>query len=346
MADNILPLHSLVYETLSGSSVDLDGCITHGPWGGLEGYNWFYLPKGVIQKMKITVRHYTVVDSIEFQTKCSNVEAQSSSFGEGGRIVDQISIDHNHEYLMSISGTYGYYSPGSPVIVTSICFTTNLKRYGPYGDDSGTVFSHDVEGEAVVGFHGRASDYLNAIGVYVMPKSGPSSTYEGKIIPDELCSSFTMMTISRDAGPWGAAGGKSWDDGVFSMIKQIRVHVGMLNVIYALQFEYQKRNGDSVLSQIHGGTEGLKIQLVNLDDKNEYLTGISGCYGPVKGYDGLDAIVSISFHTNKRTHGPYGEEKGAGYVHFCSTPFAGKIVGLHGKSNGFLSAIGVHVEYF
>ncbi|KAK9073476.1 hypothetical protein SSX86_007800 [Deinandra increscens subsp. villosa] len=295
---------------LQGSTFDLEGCIAYGPWGGSEGNNWVYLPKGFIQKMKITVRHDAAVDSISFQTNCSNGETQSSSnFGMGGRIVNHISIDDANEYLISISGTYG-----------------------------GTVgFSR---------FHGRASSYLNAIGVYVMPKSGPNSKFEGKNIPEELCSSLSMMTISRDAGPWGAAGGKSWDDGVFSMIKQIRVHVGVLNVIYALQFEYQKRNGDSVLSQMHGGTDGSKIELVNLDDKNEYLTGISGFYGPVKGYDGLEAIASISFHTNKRTHGPYGDEKGAGYVHFSSTPFAGKIVGLHGRSNGFLSAIGVHVEYF
>ncbi|MFS7911625.1 putative jacalin-like lectin domain-containing protein [Helianthus anomalus] len=133
--------------------------------------------------------------------------------------------------------------------------------------------------------------------------------------------------MPRGAGPWGAGGGQSWDDGVFSTIKQVRVHVGELNVIYALQFEYQKRDGTSVLSQIHGGINGLEIKMVNMDDKDEFIIGVSGFYGLVEGYKGLEAMVSISFHTNKRIHGPYGEELGARC--FCSTPSPGKVVGFH-----------------
>lgn len=56
-----------------------------------------------------------------------------------------------------------------------------------------------------------------------------------------------IMAMPREAGPWGAGGGKPWDDGVFSTIKQVRVHVGEMNVIYALQFEYLKRDSKSVM---------------------------------------------------------------------------------------------------
>ncbi|MFS7911618.1 putative jacalin-like lectin domain-containing protein [Helianthus anomalus] len=155
------------------------------------------------------------------------------------------------------------------------------------------------------------------------------------------------MAMPREVGPWGAGGGKPWDDGVFSTIKQVRVHVGELNAIYALQFEYLKKDGKSVFSQIHGGTDGVKnILVVNLDENDEFLTGISGFYGLVKGYNGLEAIRSISFHTNKRIHGPYGEERGSGHVYYSSTASPGKIVGFHGRDIGFLSAIGVHMEYF
>ncbi|KAL9994815.1 putative jacalin-like lectin domain-containing protein [Helianthus debilis subsp. tardiflorus] len=235
----------------------------------------------------------------------------------------------------------------------SICFVTNQNRYGPFGTNSGTVFTNDGNGGMIVGFHGRAKKYLDAIGVYVMPES--LALFKGKLmlqvhslvskihflvfrfwslvlnilfvtyilsfkwfyfnISLQPCSSLSQTTFSRDAGPWGVGGGKPWDDGVFSAIKQVRVHEGELNVIYALQFEYLKSDGKSVLSKIYGGTDGVtNVKQVNLDDRDEYLTGISGFYGPVKGYDGLEAIVSITFHSNKRIHGPYGEERGAGIV--------------------------------
>ncbi|KAJ0776776.1 putative jacalin-like lectin domain-containing protein [Helianthus annuus] len=328
-----------------GSTSDFEGLITHGPWGTFfQGEEWAYKPKGSIEK--IIVQHGEAVDSITFQSNSSEDESQ------GRFLVTMflglpISIDCSNEYLMSISGTVGRVKAYD--VVKSICFKTNLNGYGPYGIDEGTAFSYEVKDEVIVGFHGRAGNYyLIAIGVYVIPKSPaslPTFTYEGKI-KNELCSRMSRVVMPRDVGPWGAGGGKAWDDGVFSTIKQVHVHVGELNVIYALQFEYQKRDGKSILSQIHGGTDGLEIKRVNLDKHDEFITGISGFYGPVKGYNGLETIASISFHTNKMIHGPFGEERGAGYVYFCSTPYPGKVVGFHGRNNGFLGAIGVHMEYF
>ncbi|KAI7729331.1 hypothetical protein M8C21_025849 [Ambrosia artemisiifolia] len=293
---------------------------------------------------EIVLQHGNFIDSIKFQTKCSKGEPQSSFIGD---IVIRttsksttISIDCPKEYLMSISATFG--SVGSYDALKSICFMTNLNVYGPYGSDSGTAFSYDVKDEVIVGFHGRASsDFVTAIGVFTKPKSPaprPTSTHEAKI-KNELCCSMSRMTLPRDVGPWGACGGKPWDDGVCSTIKQVRVHLGELNVIYGVEFGYMKSVGESVWSPIHGGTDGKVIHLVNLDRTDEFLIGISGFYVPVKGFDGLEAIVSISFHTNFRVHGPYGEERGAGYV-------SGKVVGFHGRNNGFLGAIGVHMEYF
>lgn len=79
----------------------------------------------------------------------------------------------------------------------------------------------------------------------------------------------------------------------------------------------------------------------------EYLTGISGFYGPVEGFSGSKGITSIAFHTNKKMYGPYGKERGeAGYAYFTSTASPGKIVGFHGRKSDFLIAIGVHMEYF
>lgn len=54
-------------------------------------------------------------------------------------------------------------------------------------------------------------------------------------------------------GPWGGDGGRPWDDGVFSGIKQI--FVTRADAIHSIQIEYD-RNGQSVWSIKHGGNAG------------------------------------------------------------------------------------------
>lgn len=78
---------------------------------------------------------------------------------------------------------------------------------------------------------------------------------------------MSRLSMLRDAGPWGIVGGKPWDDGLFSTVKRVYVHLGKLNVIYALQFEYKKKDGKSVLSQVHGGNDGSRMELVCMCNK-------------------------------------------------------------------------------
>lgn len=52
-------------------------------------------------------------------------------------------------------------------------------------------------------------------------------------------------------GPWGGDGGRPWDDGVYSGIKQILITRGKF--IHSIQIEYD-RGGQSVWSSRHGGT--------------------------------------------------------------------------------------------
>ena len=69
--------------------------------------------------------------------------------------------------------------------------------------------------------------------------------------------------MPRDVGPWGASGGKLWDDGVFSGVKQVRLHLGDIsNVIYAIQLQYVKKDGKSIWSPKHGDSHGDIIQEV------------------------------------------------------------------------------------
>lgn len=52
-------------------------------------------------------------------------------------------------------------------------------------------------------------------------------------------------------GPWGGDGGKPWDDGVYSGIKQVYITRG--DFINSIQIEYD-RSGQSVWSTRHGGS--------------------------------------------------------------------------------------------
>ncbi|KAJ9559949.1 hypothetical protein OSB04_005109 [Centaurea solstitialis] len=336
-----------------GTESKSEGYVTHGPWGGPKGKAWIWMPKGNI--IKITIVHRDIIDCIKFESEDSTGETESPFFGVScrNRTADTICIDYPNECLVSISGTYGWEQIVDNEVVRSLCFVTNKKRYGPYGSDTGTPFSYDGKGGVVVGFHGRADSYVDAIGIYVMPGSlafcrNPTSEQTSM---QELCSScMSRILTPKEAGPWGACVGKLWDDGVFSTVKHINVFMDeSLKVLHAIQFVYLKRDATFFSSSVHGGACEDKIQqasLVNLDGKDEYLTRISGFYGPVGGFDGLEAIKSITFHTNKKIHGPYGEENGDGYTYFASTLSRGKVVGFHGrKSNGFLNAIGVHMEY-
>lgn len=62
-------------------------------------------------------------------------------------------------------------------------------------------------------------------------------------------------------GPWGGDGGRAWDDGVYSGIKQI--FITKSEAICSIQIEYD-RNGQSVWSPRHGGHGGTTTHRVLL----------------------------------------------------------------------------------
>ena len=75
------------------------------------------------------------------------------------------------------------------------------------------------------------------------------------------------------------------------------------------------------------------------DYPSEVLTQIAGYYGQVI-YMGPSVIKSLTFYTNKRMYGPFGDEQG---IHFTAKMKEGRVVGIHGKRGLFLDSLGVHV---
>jgi len=79
------------------------------------------------------------------------------------------------------------------------------------------------------------------------------------------------------------------------------------------------------------------LQIV-FDFPYEVITHVSGYYGSLM-YMGPAVIRSLTFHTTKKSYGPFGEEHG---TYFTTKLREGKVVGFHGRSALFLDSLGVH----
>uniref|UniRef100_A0A7N0V401 Jacalin-type lectin domain-containing protein n=1 Tax=Kalanchoe fedtschenkoi TaxID=63787 RepID=A0A7N0V401_KALFE len=158
--------------------------------------------------------------------------------------------------------------------------------------------------------------------------------------PTEAHWGVVKEPVACEAGPWGGDGGRPWDDGVYSGIKQI--YLTRDDAINSIQIEYD-RNGQSVWSVQHGGNGGRTTHPIKLEYPNEVLTCISG-YSSPSCKDGSSKVIrSLTFYTTRGKYGPFGEEVG---TFFTSAKTEGKIVGLHGRSGSYLDAIGVHMQHW
>jgi len=78
---------------------------------------------------------------------------------------------------------------------------------------------------------------------------------------------------------------------------------------------------------------------IDLYDSDEYLTSISGY---IRSSSSCPTVIrSLTFQSNKRKIGPFGDEKG---VYFSSPTTGGKVIGFYGRSGDHLDAIGVYFE--
>ncbi|XAR61765.1 hypothetical protein NMG60_11016276, partial [Bertholletia excelsa] len=279
-----------------------EGCVSLGPWGSKDGEPWSYIARGGVSQ--ILVHHGYVIDSIVFQSQTGDGSLEySDKFGGPA-----VCIDTPAEYLTAIHISYGVFSRHT--VISSLRIQTNLAEYGPFGANrAGSVSSSSIpiESGEVVGFHGLSGNYLEALGIYIKPKScisRPRPIKDWAAIQHQI----VKMVVPRDPGPWGAALGKQWDDGVFSTVKQVRVLLASdVNVIRSVQIKYQKANGEVVWSPRHGGPRGGSTEVGGID---EIFVGIEGFYGPVGDKSGIQAVTLISFYTNRGLHGPLGVERG------------------------------------
>ncbi|KAF7144494.1 hypothetical protein RHSIM_Rhsim04G0237600 [Rhododendron simsii] len=85
---------------------------------------------------------------------------------------DVVKLNYPSEYLTGISGSYYCSNACSQWLIFTVAFSTNNRTYEPFGvpHKQGYAFEYQLgEDHPFGGFHGRAGEYLNAIGVYVKP---------------------------------------------------------------------------------------------------------------------------------------------------------------------------------
>ncbi|XP_059638705.1 jacalin-related lectin 32-like [Cornus florida] len=224
----------------------------------------------------------------------------------------QVKLDYPTEYLLSISGHYGY-NANKVLFVRSLTLQSNIKQYGPYGTENGIPFITPLAAGKIVGFFGRnGTSRLVLIGVHIQP-------------------------FQTNVGPFGTTSGHLWDDGTYSMVRELIINseeeIHSIQVVYHHDIE-----GNTILGAKHGG-EGGTPNTVKLDS-DEFLLSIWGYYGQV---GNMVVIRSLGFQSNKRKLGPFGKEDGEKFQ-FPST--GGKIIGFHGRSHNYLTSIGAYVAPF
>ncbi|XP_075090084.1 mannose/glucose-specific lectin-like isoform X2 [Nicotiana tabacum] len=329
-------------------SYDQADSILVEPWGGTGGSEWNYKLKSPIKE--ILIAHGGCIDSIMFRTITEQgTTIDSPKFGgNGGRINKVVFEETPLEHLKGIKGTLGCFDGYS--VIKSLCFTTNVKNYGPFGSEGGgTPFSLVMkEGVAIVGFHGRCGAYLDAIGVYLLKYTPPASAQEpedetiepnepmveeiieihdgsgsgdhkkGKITKSESKLPTMGNQVSYDqvgsilVGPWGGnTGGSEWNYKLKSHIKEILIAHG--GCIDSIMFRTITEQGTTIDSPKFGGNGGRINKVVIEATPLEYLTGIKGTFGC---YNGHWVIKSLCFITNANIYGPFGSD-----AETCSSQF-------------------------
>ncbi|PWA39108.1 jacalin-like lectin domain-containing protein [Artemisia annua] len=298
------------------------GFIRVGTWGKRSEdpqNHWSFVLEKHHRLVKITVDHGDVIYSLMFTSKSGGVsETSENTVGcVGGDIVSKVIFDVGERITCINYGTVDIRD--GVTILASLSFVTTKKIHGPYGRAAETDFSVPWDEGSLVGFYGIAGKYIESIGVHVKPDDD-------------------IMRV----GTWGTTDpGGPQNVWIFQLkknqhLEKITIEHG--DLIYSLMFTTKYRGMTSTSKKAGGWNGGDKSSEVTLD-WNEEINAIHGTVAlsrePCAGYT---IISSLSFVTNKKTHGPFGHARG--------TPFTvpwddGSFAGFYGQCGYFIDSIGV-----
>ncbi|XP_061989419.1 jacalin-related lectin 3-like [Rosa rugosa] len=174
---------------------------------------------------------------------------------------------------------------------------------------------------------------------------------------------YSGEKILLKLGPFGSErGGKGFDDGAHSTVRQLVISHSSKSNINFLQIEYDD-NGSSFWSDKHGVGTGsdpideiqydgneisYRTDTIKLDYPYEYLISVHGTY-----FKFWPSICSLTFRSNKKSYGPYGNKKSYGPYdegkqdkYFSIQPPGNMIVGFHGRACEYMGicAIGAYLK--
>ena len=279
-----------VFGGRGGSAWD-DGILTHSP--------------AIVGVRSISIRHGNQVDSIQVTYLLADGTTYTAG-KHGGRGGSPSSFTlAEDEMITRIEGKT------NNVLVDQVTFITKkadgtTKQYGPYGKTGQTPFS--VDGY-VVGFHGRAGNLLDGLGVYYL-------------MPVKKSSRF------------GGSGGSAFADPIETHIPPIIRVSGLTirhgNQVDSIQATYELLGGGTYSGSKHGGTGGSQSQVQF--EEGEGITQMNGKTNNV-------LTDQVTFTTTRKdgtkvTYGPYGK---TGKTVF---EVQGSVIGFFGRSGNLLDALG------
>ncbi|TVU03287.1 hypothetical protein EJB05_51180 [Eragrostis curvula] len=140
-----------------------------GPWGGRGGSPWDDGPHRGVRSITLAYSRFLESMTVEYVDRSGRpVYGEKHGGGTSRSRSEKIELDFPYEFVTGVSGRYQEVHVGSLPVVRSLTFTTSRgKVHGPFGYDEGTPFAYPMEGGVVVGFTGRSSWHVDALGLYV-----------------------------------------------------------------------------------------------------------------------------------------------------------------------------------
>ncbi|KAL8246275.1 hypothetical protein R6Q59_007491 [Mikania micrantha] len=297
-----------------------------GTWGRQSGgpqNNWSFELEPDHRLQKITIDHSDdVIYSFMFTCEHEGVLHNSSKAGgcAGGQTVSEVMLDYDEE-IVGIKGSIG--TQDGLTIISSLSFETNMKRtHGPFGGASTSVFSIPWDNGSLVGFYGIAGHYIDGIGVNLKPHE-------------------KIMRV----GTWGRSDPGSQRN-LWSFQLEINHHLKKITIdhgdlIYSLMFSTQYKGITNTSNRFGGWDGGDRVSEVTFD-RNEEIIAINGTVALSRGDDpGHTVIASISFVTNQKSYGPFGNVRG---MQFTLPWDDGSFAGFYGLCGWYIDSIGVYLK--
>ncbi|KMT09550.1 hypothetical protein BVRB_6g130110 [Beta vulgaris subsp. vulgaris] len=164
-----------------------------------------------------------------------------------------------------------------------------------------------------------------------------------------MAQAVAKVQVIEQYGPYGSQLPENYRVQLADGERFTKLTVDSGYIVDGIKFVIAKPDGSTRTVQIGGTSPPTSTHFVNqivLKD-GEYLTGVSGTYGYDIDRKQVDvATLKIRTNFNPQGYGPYGQGKNVENLTAFSSPNItdGPVVGVFGRSDGFIESIGVLVR--